>query len=464
MKSVLIVGHGIEGWLTAVRLARAVAAHDVHISVVPVSGATDWDNLYAVHPLEPNDTLRAAGISDLALVQQCEASFGLGSLWSDGALIPYGPVGAALGGIAFAQCWREHTDAPTAHDFLRYSPAAVALRGNVFAPPVARNAIGTLQHEIARHVDPATLLDLLRSAALSLGVKQSSSALAAAQALDHAAPINHLALATGERVSADLYIDASGPANALTSARPPHSWSGTNGAAGWHVETQRTPRENVLRPAVIIHEQHQHWRIDVPLAGSMLQLGFRPADRDAELTPGFVPSPWHHNTIAVGHAASRLVPLAPLPIRLLNQSLVNLVRLFPGAHGMQAEANEFNHLYARDAAEVHDLANWLRDGHADHTSETHKARHALFAKRGWLMPSDGAVVSHADWLNAFIGRGVVPRAADPMAARLPAQQAQRHMAELERNIARVVGEFPPLDHYLAAARATPAKIAAGGAT
>ncbi|MFK7887324.1 MAG: tryptophan 7-halogenase [Gammaproteobacteria bacterium] len=462
MTHIAIIGHGIEGWLTAARLAHALPPDSASITVVPAAHADVWDALYAVQPLEPNDTLRAVGLSDLSLVQNCAASFGLGSVWQDDRVIPYGASGNNLGGVAFHHHWRRLNIGTTPADYFRFSPGARALARNVFAPPVPHNAIGSLQHEIARHVEPTALRDLLRTTALDLGVTQTAAPLAAQQGFEPDSVIDTVLLTSGKVHRAELFIDASGPHQALCKKRPVEQWS-RHASLSWQVESSRHPRTQTLRPAFSVHHNATQWRIDVPLHSDDLRLNFTPASANtsAPFSTGFSMQPWQHNVVALGHTAARSLPLAGLQSRLLNQSLVRLIKLLPSGGDMRAVACEFNQLFARDAEQVRDLTHWLRDGHLDHASARFVSRHKLFAKRGWVMPSDGAVVTADDWINAFIGRGLLPQTADPLSRRLPESEVDQMVTQLEHDIERVVGEFPALDHYLQVARSTPPRQRTG---
>ena len=463
MIRVAIVGHGIEGWLCAAKLATCVNRQAIDITVVPAAGAADWDSLYCVHPLEPADTIRAVGISDLDLVQQCDASFGLGSTWANGNLLPYGATGTSIGGVAFHHHWRLHIASTTAQEFFRFSPGARALQRHAFAPPVPRNAIGSLQHEIARHVDPSALRERLRRTARHHGVCELAESLSDRQDPVNAGPVEMLRLTNDQAVRADLYIDASGPARVLCS-RSEIGNADTTVDQSFEFSGRRIKSGSARLPAFSVRKASSQWRIDVPLGSGDMQLRFDGAADTGTFQTGYSRTPWCHNVVAIGHAAARFLPLAPLPVRLLNHTLTRLVRLLPGNAGERGEALEFNQRFAHDASEVSDLTVWLRDGTTTAGSDALVARHQLFSRRGWIRPTDATVITDDDWINAFMGRGLLPQHVDPMTRRVGASEARQILSQLDDEIERVVSEFPTLDRYLQAAKAAGSTAHAGAAT
>ncbi|MFK8014626.1 MAG: tryptophan 7-halogenase [Gammaproteobacteria bacterium] len=461
-----IVGNGIDAWLTAAWLAHTMPASTHSISVIPVHGSDACDDLYAVQPLTPDDTLRALGLSDLALLHDCDASFGLGGTWRDSAgaeparVFPYGPTGLDFGGIAFHHHWRRLFPTATGQTFFAFSPGAQAMRQERFAPPVSRNAIGPLQHEVARHVAPASLRDRLRVIATDLGVAQSRAPLASRQNLAVGEPVTSLTLTNGKAVNADLYVDASGVVAALASVFPAKNWVPTDAHQPWTVRALSTSQHDAYQTGYRVSKMAEGWRWQAPLRRHTVALEFTAksaATSGTLFSTGHLTTPWLNNVIAVGLSAARWLPLAPLQARFLNLSLTRLVNLMPGSFGGNAEAREYNHLFVRDMNAVHDLIDWHREPipERDDMTDSLRNRVDLFSKRGWLPPTDGGFVGTDEWISAFMGHGLLANHVDPMTHRHETPDLAAKIKQLSHDIDHVVREFPALKTYLEIASTTP---------
>lgn len=171
---ILIVGTGVDAWLTAAVLAtaaRGVAQIAVHETAPPAAG--QLVALPALHGLHAR-----LGV---------EVGAPLLGLRHGGAVEPFGDTGAALEGLPFHHYWlRARADGETA-PLEAWSLTAQAAAKGRFAPRSAdpRSPLSTLDHGLL--LDAVKYADVLKTTALKAGAAQ-----------------------VDDRPDADLVVDASG--------------------------------------------------------------------------------------------------------------------------------------------------------------------------------------------------------------------------------------------------------------
>ena len=467
---IVIAGSGFEAWLTAGTLAKHLDGRAVDITVVAIPGSESWDDLYSILPLHPSDAVWALGISDAELVGHHAGSFSLGARISGGNLRneqqfkPYGPSGVDYGGALFHHYWLRDSGGDSVSDYFRYSPGARAMRKCVYAPPAKRNAIGPLQHEIARHVDPHLLTRRLREAATALGVHESMAPFKEVQLSADSKRIERLIATSGEKADADLFIDCSGPMQALLKHVDRIEWLAAPLADEYAVSLDADTNDAEIMPWHSVTPTSDGWDVVIPRGAGELYARFTVDEDDPQpFVPGHLSRPWVHNCVALGHAAFAVLPIEPLQTLQLMASIDRLVALLPGPDTLPSETLEFNQLFSRDLAEVHDLMALHQLARLHGTidpgqlggvalPDTLERRLGLFAKRGWVSKSDSDLIPHHTWSAAFLFYGLVPNQHDHLAERIPADVLETSLKELSEQIDKVVSEFPPLGAYLDAAK------------
>lgn len=472
LRSVLIAGSGLEAWLTAAYLALRLDGRRVDITVCPVTGSQEWDALYTTLPAFPGDLFRDLGYSDLKLAKLADASFSLGTRVTgpglDEVIKPHGPVGINVGGVAFHQYWRRVTARLEPDDYFRYSPGTEAMRRDAFAPPVAANAIGPLQHEMVRHIDPWALQKHLRHQAYDRGVKASAAPLAEVVRTDDGSRISHLVTGRGESLSADLYIDCSGPLRRLRGGED--SWQPAPFSRPARLWAEHTHRQKTPRPWSSLFAQDSGWRLVLPRGSEEVTLRIDESaapDKAMPYRAGHLPRPWAGNCVALGSAAASLLPVDCLPPRLLLGSLERLVKLLPGRDCHATETCEYNQLSNEDAQEAHSLGavfeawrqglDLVAAAEAGELPEDLALRIRLFARRGWLSPRDSLLVPEDSWRSAYILLGVIPAHHDRLADRIDFDQVQDNLLALKQKVRQVARTFPTYDEYFAAVRSAAAE-------
>ena len=305
IRRVAIAGNGFEAWLTAATLANRLDRGLTEITVCPVDGSDAWDDLYAVLPLTPADAVRQLGISDAQLVSRCGGSFSLGAEFSGErfaggqTLKPYGATGVDYGGTHFHHYWLRSAPGKPVSDYFEYSPGARAMRARAFAPPDPRNAIGPLQHEYARHVEPALLAWYLREIAMASGVKETASPIREVGHYEGGKQIRHLLTESGESITAELFVDCTGPARTLLLSCGDVEWLESTPGRRYSLSFAHSKTSDTPPPWHSVSAKPDGWVIDVPCRSGVIRCDFSAADGGPnDFVPGHASSPWMRNCVA----------------------------------------------------------------------------------------------------------------------------------------------------------------------
>jgi len=456
-----IAGNGLEAWLTANHLLATLGGKRTQVTVCPVPGSDELDELYSIWPITPADGLASMGLSSNMLIRACRGSYSLGARCTD-FFRPYGSIGLDFLGVPFHHHWLRAYRGRAAAGYFDWSPGTVAMKRGLFAPPVPQNAIGSLQHGMALHIDTGLFTDLLRDRAMRNGAVQSKGSLTNVQRESNDPKVSGLTTDNEEFLTADLYIDCSGQQKSLTRGRPDAAWVTAPGLEEYRLEVRKTSTQEPPPPFQQVTTGPDGWKLDVAGNGwnSSLFVTCSEAGREGHLaSPGYLAEPWSGNCLAIGVASATFLPVEPLHARYLAISLKRMIDLMPGVDCRQSETIEYNKLARVDLREILDLVaahEFLRKT-ADNSEfqgvhDSLKTRLALFKKRGWVTPPDSGFFETTDWVATFMQLGLVPDQPDQLAGRIPPQVLKTRLAELKSRIDRTVSGFPTHSDYLLAVK------------
>jgi hypothetical protein len=375
--------------MAALLLVRHLKGTGIDVQVEEKPEHWSADALYAAGHDEVLPFLRQLGISERSLLARCDAGYTLGVRIEGLYDLPLGGLGLDWEGTAFLSHLRRCRDLRSAEEAIGFSTGAVAMRQDRFAPLDERNRIGTLQHGVGLHVDPAKLRELVRDVAIAAGVDREER---------REAGVLRIVTQPLRSVEAELNRGRSVPYTSVSSGFD---------------------------------------RVDVCLAeGAVLSVNAPQA--------GVVDEPWEEGVLRIGPAAM----IAPMevfgPWRLFLKELSWLTDLLPLQPEAAAEAREYGRLFRAGRDELIAVSRLLRGEEIGEST--------LFSKRGFLPPSDGELFTSLDWTKAFLSRGLTPTYVDPMAERIPQELIERELARLEVRVSAVATDFPPYAQYLHAVR------------
>lgn len=444
IRSVIVAGVGPIVWIAAAGLLRAFHYRRLEVSVVDTGASSDarvgrWTlpSQRGMHAL--------LGIAEPHFIQHTGATFKLATEhlgWQgEGSrfLHAHGEIGTELGGTPFYKFLQSAALAGTPERPEAFSVAGTAARLGKFARPMGEGAALTASFTYGFHVADLPYTQYLRAHALKLGVREAAAPLGEVQ-LSEAGVIEGLRLTDGATVSADYYIDCSGPEARLLgkiAGAERDDWS------AWlpcdRMWSALGPATNEPPPITHTVAAPAGWFWRAPLAqASMSGLVYSSAFQSdaaaraalAAVEPALRSEPvlarfasgrrrkfWERNCVALGAAVVELEPLAGADLHLAQIGLATLIELFPLSRASTVEAAEYNRLMAeyadalRDFTVAHYRAGPQRPGEFWAATRARPAparladKLALYAASGRINLLDHETFEEADWAWLLLGSG-----------------------------------------------------------
>ncbi|MEP9402018.1 tryptophan halogenase family protein [Sphingomonas sp. VNH70] len=455
IRSILIVGGGTAGWMTAAALAHAIGrgcritlVESDAIGTVGVGEAT-------IPPIRLfNQTL---GIDEAEFLRETKGTYKLGIEFVDWARTgtryfhPFGTFGKPFDLVAVHQHWLAARGAGSRVPLDALSMAWGAARHGRFAPPVgdSRNVASTFDY--AYHFDAGLYAAFLRRYAEARGVVRVEGAVADVALHGESGHVAAVTLADGRMLAADLFVDCSGfralllegalgtgyedwthwlpcdRAVAVPSATggdgmTPYTRS-TARAAGWQ---WRIPLQHRTGNGYVYCSRHLS---DDEAAGTLMAnldgeaLG---APRFLRFTTGRRRLFWNRNVVGIGLASGFMEPLESTSIHLTQAGIAKLLAFFPTRAFDPAEVAEYNRVAITECERIRDFlilhykltvrddAPLWRECAAMAIPDTLAARIAHFRANGRLLTRDMDLFGPASWCAVHVGQGNLPQAPDPL--------------------------------------------------
>ncbi len=388
IRTIVVVGGGSAGWLTACRLAARSVGLGSGIKVLLVESATvpsvgvgegTWPTM--------RNTLRKIGIDETTFIRSCDVALKQGARfvgWTDGSADDayYHPLNppAGAGDVDLAPYWlglpdaKAETDADGASfaDWVDYQSAlceAGLAPKTITAPEYGGHA------NYAYHLDAGKFATLLRDHAVgSLGVEHVIGDVARANLADNC-DIRNVELADGRILGGDLFVDCSGFSALLIGGvydvpfRSCRDVLFANRALAMQVPYQG--EDDPIACHTISTAQDAGWIWDIGLwtrrgvghvyssaytsddeAEAALRRYVGPASdalpvRRIAFDPGHRERFWQNNCVAIGLSAGFLEPLEASALMLIETSLDALVDRLPQTRStMDAIARQFNETFS----------------------------------------------------------------------------------------------------------------------
>jgi tryptophan 7-halogenase len=489
IRTVLIVGGGTAGWMTAAALSKALPrtvavtlVESEQIGTVGVGEAT-------IPPIAAFNEL--LGLDEAAFLRATKGSFKLAIQFVDWMgpgqryLHPFGAFGLDIEALKFHQVWlRAHHEgwAPPIDAFNLSARAAELGR---FALPSKDPGQVMSSLKYAYHFDAGLYARFLRGYAEQRGVTRVEGKVASVRQHGETGFVTGVALDDGRTLEADLFVDCTGFRGLLieqTLKAGFEDWShwlpndravampcvtggdgltpytrATADAAGWRwrIPLQHRTGNGYVYSSRHISDEDALARLRATLDGEPLAepnlLRFQAGRRkDA----------WVKNVVAIGLSSGFLEPLESTSIHLIQTGITKLLALFPDRGFDPVEIAEYNRLTAlqveliRDFIILHFHANgrdepYWKAAREMEIPQTLRRKIDLFAASGRLFGSDYDLFADANWTAVLLGQGITPRRHDPLADALPADQLKAQLARLSGIIGQTARALPTHDAFIA---------------
>ena len=484
IQQVVVVGADAPAWMAAAALLRSVSGAGIRVRVIELPTLLHPADVYSALP-ELAGFHHRIGLDEDLLFSLCQAVPVAGrrfSNWS-GAAPPFihgydrAPPPAA--GLGFTQLWIKGRQRGLRTDFENFSLASVAAKaGRV---PVASG--GTAFHAaFGYNLDAGTYSALLKHGATRGGVESKAATIADVEI--EGDRIIAVTLHDGERVEADLFVDASGPRAALIGRMPGadlESWR------EWlPCDRMLVASAKALKPlpafsqisafrhgwiglfplqdrTAVVAAYNSRETSDQALLEDLPALANIPIGGDviaSDLSQGVRGRAWVGNCVAVGESAFSLEPLDGAQLHILHYCISQLMTLFPVEAAAFPEAQLYDRIIRRLAVNLRDFqfAHYklnrrfdmpLWDGCRDAAvPETLQRKLDVFTVRGRVPLNDDETFQEQDWESLFIGHGLLPQSYDPRVDAIPEQD---HIALVQARLNDIVGlveAMPPVDDFI----------------
>ena len=487
IRSVVIVGGGTAGWMTAAALANALKAHCTvtliesdEIGTVGVGEAT----------IPPIRTFNATlGIDENDFVRATQGSFKLGIEFVDWGrkdhhyFHPFGTYGRDFDMVSLHQHWlaaHAKGDAPPLDDLCM--AWAAAKRGR-FAQPSSDPRSVASTFDYAYHFDAGLYARFLRTYAEARGVVRVEGKIADHEQDGESGFIRAVTVEDGRGFAGDLFIDCSGFRGLLiegaletgyqdwthwlpcdralavpcerAGAFTPYTRS-TAREAGWQwrIPLQHRTGNGYVYCSKFIEDSAAAEKLFANLDGKAL------ADpKPLRFVTGRRNLFWNRNVVAIGLSGGFMEPLESTSIHLIQAGIAKLLALFPDRDFDPLVTDEYNRLgiaefeRIRDFIILHyklttrtDTELWRYCGAMDVPDSVNwKIDH--FRRYGRLLARESDLFGPPSWLAVHVGQGNMPEATDPLLAHR-GQDGAAFLRKLADALARAGEAMSTHDGYI----------------
>lgn len=455
IRSICVAGSGMVGLSTAAAFARALPRAQLTIIETPPDPAALADIVPATWPSVARFHA-AIGLDEGELVRTGVATHHLGTLFADWPRAwthAFGHYGKPVGAIPFDHIWAQAKCAGKALPYDQYSMGAALARAGKFAHPSASAESVTSRFAYALRLDPPKYRERLRALLPQCrllhgdigAIEQRESGVEAVQ------------LTNGERIAADLFVDATGPAARLIGALDDSVEDWSDWMPFDRIAMREAQRGGAPMPCDRVHACADRWTIEWQMHGRTItaQVG----SAGTAIRRGRRLRPWVRNVLALGDAATALDPLHGFNLALAQHAILLALELLPGRDFPAVETNEYNRRAeqltrrVRDFVALHYLRSGRRDGLwrelADREPPDSLARTLdQFGHRGRMPFHEEEIITRDSWTAALLGLGTIPRNVDPQARSVPLDKALAAMDRLAREIDVMVAKLPSYGEQL----------------
>ncbi len=491
IRSVLILGGGTAGWMSAALLAEtlgpAVAVTLVESAAIGTIGVGEA----TIPPLKLFN--HRLGIDEGAFLRAVRGSIKLGIEFvgwgAPGAryIHPFGRHGVDFDIVPLHHYWlRARAQGRKVGAIEEYALAAVAARMGRADRPINDPRRIQSSFDYAYHLDATRYAAFLRGYAEERGVARIEGRVSGVERDGESGRISALVLDDGRCLAADFFLDCSGfralllgealgvpfldwshwlpcdravavPARA-GGAFTPHTQSFAHRAGWrWRIPLQHRIGNGIVYASAEMTDEEATESLLAALDGEPLAaprlLRFR-AGRRARL--------WERNCVAIGLASGFLEPLESTAIHLIQSALFRLLALWPTAPDDALSARTFNRLSAEEYERIRDFI--ILHYHANRRAEPFwrqlaamavpdelAERIAVWRACGRLISPGPELFLNPSWLAVYLGQGMIPQAHDPLAdLRAERVDAEARLAHLRRIVREAAAAMP--EHAAALAR------------
>ena len=490
VRTIVIVGGGTAGWMTASALVKVLEDQYVirlvesdEIGIIGVGEAT------IPHIGEFN---RALEVDEDEFMRATQATFKLGIEFvnwgaiGDRYIHGFGFVGQATQALPFHHFWLRMRRAGRAGPLEAYSINTAAplqakfmrARKDMPGSPVA-----DISH--AFHFDAGLYARYLRNFAELRGVRRTEGKIGSVSQRATDGHIDAVVMENGERIEGDFFIDCSGMRALLIEQTLKAGfedwshWLPMNRALAIPCESA-----GPLLPMTRSTAHRAGWQWRIPLQhrtgnGHIYCSSFMEQDeatrillenldgkplaepRPLKFTTGRRKQFWVGNCVAVGLSSGFLEPLESTSIHLIHTAISRIISFFPNAGFDAADIAEYNAMTHWEYERIRDflILHYKATERSDSEfwnycrtmpiPETLQRKIDLFRSNGRVFRDLQELFAEPSWLQVMIGQRIVPEGYHPFADLRPEDEVDDYLRNVANVIAKCVNVMPTQAAFIA---------------
>ncbi|MFL6550293.1 MAG: tryptophan halogenase family protein, partial [Povalibacter sp.] len=452
LTSIVIVGGGSAGWMTAAALSNALKSEcritlieSEEIGIVGVGEAT-------IPPIKQFN--RMLGLDEFEFVRRTKGSYKLGIQFVDWAepgrryFHPFGTYGRSFDFDHLLYFWHQAQQQNKAASSLDdYCMAWAMAAQSRFTPPLTdpRSVLST--YDYAYHFDASLYAALLREYSEQRGVVRVEGRIVATRLNSESGHVETLQLQDGREVTGELFIDCSGFRGVLieealhTGYEDWTHWlpcdraiavpCASNGdflpytrstarAAGWQ---WRIPLQHRIGNGYVYSSKYLDEADAVATLLANLDGEPLAEPRTLRFVTGRRRLGWNRNVIAIGLSSGFLEPLESTSLHLIQANIVRLLAMLPDRNFDPAVRDEFNRIANSELERVRDFL--ILHYHLNRREgelwrycanmaipDTLSENIEHFRRKGRLVQREHELFVRASWLAVHTGQLNLPETCD----------------------------------------------------
>jgi tryptophan halogenase len=483
IRSIIIVGGGTAGWMTAAAFGRFLKNDYCKITLIE---SDDIGTVGVGESTIPQIRIfnRMLSLDENEFVKKTQATFKLGIEFRDWKQVghsyihPFGPFGIDMEGVNFHAYWLKLNSIGEAGDIENYSLQAVGGRQEKFSRPIDAGNSPLSNIAYAFQFDAGLYARFLRSYAEARGVVRHEGKIIDVALRGEDGFIEALTLEGGARMEADLYVDCSGFRGLLieqalktgyedwshwlpcdSALAMPCESAGSFAAmtratarpAGWQwrIPLQHRTGNGHVYASSFMSDDEAHDLLTANLDGEALA-----EPRLIRFTAGRRKKAWNKNCVALGLAAGFMEPLESQSIHLVQSGIAHFLTMFPDRDFDPAEIDRFNRISTfewervRDFLVLHykaterDDSEFWRYCRNMSVPEYLSEKIRLFESHGRIFRENEELFNDTSWFAVMIGQGLAPRGYDPLVDVFDMNEIRKRLASIRNSIAKSAEVMP----------------------
>ncbi|MEN9544472.1 MAG: Flavin-dependent tryptophan halogenase PrnA [Pseudomonadota bacterium] len=490
IKTLVIVGGGTAGWMTAAALSKVLKGRytiklveSEEIGTVGVGEAT-------IPMIRHFNKL--VGLDEDEFLRQTQGTFKLaiefvnwgrlGERYMHG----FGHIGQDLWTVNFEQYWLKMYAQGRAADLGEYSITRMAAAANKFMRPpsdLPNSPLGEIAY--AFHFDANLYAKYLRKISEAAGVQRFEGKVAEVTTQGPNQHVDSVVLEDGRRIDGELFLDCSGFRGLLIEQALQtgyEDWShwlpcdravavpcasaptllpytrATARSAGWQ---WRIPLQHRIGNGHVFASKFMSE--DEATATLMANLDGEPlaAPRTLRFTTGMRSKAWNRNVVAIGLAGGFMEPLESTSIHLVQSTIAKLITFFPDRGFSQVDVDEFNRQSRFEFEKIRDflILHYHQTQRDDSAFWNHcrtmeipaslQQKIDLFRSHGRVVREGAELFAEVGWIQVMHGQGLRAERHHPLTDLIEEKETEEYLDGVRGVIRKCVEVMPDHAEFIA---------------